>query len=185
MPERKRQSTPKRKVQRKAPVRNSPSRTSNRPPNRASKKSTPRRNKTKKPKIKYVKDVEVRRIPFIVYILAFLGFLLGVVTLISGANVTIQRTYNSALEGDLISIVNLNNNLNTILSGELDIGYIEYLARTNLNMIDPAPHQIRHIEIQERITPVVDFTQPPLYEESFVEGITGFLNRFWNFIAGN
>lgn len=153
------------------------------PKTRPSKPS--RSRKVKRPKIKYVKDVKIRKIPFIVYLLAFFGFLLGIVTLIAGANVTLQRVLNSSLEADLISIVNLNNNLTIQLSGDHDIGYIEYLARTRLNMIDPAPHQIRHIEVKAPITPIVDLTRQPLYDEGIIYEVTGFLNRFWNFITGN
>ncbi|MCL1924608.1 MAG: hypothetical protein FWF50_03385 [Defluviitaleaceae bacterium] len=142
-------------------------------------------NKAKKPQIKYVQDVSRKKIPFSVYILTFLGFALGVVTLISGANVTLQRIQNTQLETQLADILNTNNALLIELSGDLDMLDIDYLARTSLNMAEPLLHQIEHIVLPPVRTPEIDFTLLPQYEPHFFDGFASFAARFLVFLIGD
>jgi hypothetical protein len=136
-------------------------------------------------KIKYVQDVPHKKVPFPIYFFTFFAFILGIITLTAGANVTLQRVQNSELESELTSLLNLNSSLTLELSGDLDMIEIEYRARTNLNMSEPLPHQIILIELAREVTPDVDFTLPPQYESRFFENVSGFFSRFWNFITGD
>ena len=90
----------------------------------------------------------VHRAKFVVSI--FFVFGCCIVTMASNAAVDKQRVTNNSLKDELSQIKNENIILQSKITENTDLSYIEEQAKTRLGMTEPQPYQIYYIDVPKQ-----------------------------------
>lgn len=138
-----------------------------------------------KRQVTFVKALGAKNQPITVYMSILIVFLMGLGLVVSGSNVTIQRNINARLSNDLRSLEMSNTQIFNQILQSRNIEEIEYLARNNLGMSEPMPHQVVMVPIIEERPLVQDFTKPYEYELTLSEQTTEFFRYMFAFFTGD
>ena len=154
-------------------------------------KSKPRKRGAQKQKVRYVySDLPGVRVSMSIYVNIALIFLCALATLISFANVSLQRNYNQNLSAQLRYMEAVTTDLGMQVLEARNLEEIEQLARTRLGMSEPNPHQIIYINVDMQsaiydTSYVVEHLVESFgVEESWIERVSNILISVKEFLLG-
>lgn len=90
-----------------------------------------------------------------------------IVTMVTNAEVDRQRVENNKLRDELSQLKNENLNLQSEITDNTDLAYIEKEAKTRLSMTEPQPYQIVYIDVPKQSYTVQYSAQEKKAESSF------------------
>ena len=157
----------------------------NKKPTKAPRLKAPVHNKQAKQKkaVVFEKIEGAKNQPIGVYVIIVSVFFAILGYIVAGANVTLQRNYNTQLRNQLRDIEIHNSQITNQIAQARNLEEVEYIARNNLNMSEPLPHQIVAVNIIDRRELTVDFTSPPEYELTLAETVANFFQYMFAFFT--
>ena len=87
--------------------------------------------------------------------------------MVTNAEVDRQRVENNKLRDELSQLKNENLNLQSEITDNTDLAYIEKEAKTRLSMTEPQPYQIVYIDVPKQSYTVQYSAQEKKAESSF------------------
>lgn len=145
---------------------------------KAAKRAVKKRKKTV-----FVMSGQAKNLGFSIYFMILLAFLLLLGVVIAGANVTLQRNYNTQLANQLRHIEIQNNQLRNQINQARNLEDIEYIARTRLGMSEPSAHQVQAVTLIPAVYVEAVFTDYLDYNYDNTSSISDFFRSIINFFT--